>query len=64
MTGVQTCALQIYKLKEELGELAKNDEDVLTYALFPQTGREYLENKYHAPTASDEPIKIQARYGK
>lgn len=52
------------KLKEELGELAKNDEDVLTYALFPQTGREYLENKYHAPTASDEPIKIQARYGK
>lgn len=50
------------KLKEELGELAKNDEDVITYALFPQVGRQYLENKYHPAPAEDEPIKIQARY--
>lgn len=51
------------KLKEELGELAKDDEDVLTYALFPQVGREYLEEKYQTKPAADEPIKIQARYG-
>lgn len=50
------------KLKEELGELAKNDEDVITYALFPQVGRQYLESKYHPAPAEDEPIKIQARY--
>ncbi|MEY8292576.1 oxaloacetate decarboxylase subunit alpha [Carnobacteriaceae bacterium 52-44] len=50
------------KLKEELGELAKNDEDVITYALFPQVGRQYLENKYNPAPAEDEPIKIQARY--
>ena len=50
------------KLKEELGELAKDDEDVITYALFPQVGRQYLEEKYNPAPAEDEPIKIQARY--
>lgn len=50
------------KLKEELGDLAKNDEDVLTYALFPQVGKEYLENKYNKTQESDETIRIQARY--
>lgn len=50
------------KLKEELGDLAKNDEDVLTYALFPQVGRQYLERKYQAKPQTVEPIKIQAKY--
>lgn len=50
------------KLKKELGDLAKNDEDVLTYALFPQVGLEYLKHKYEQKTATDEPIRIQARY--
>lgn len=52
------------KLKEELGELAKNDEDVITYALFPQVGRQYLEKKYSPAPTEDTPIKIQARYAK
>lgn len=51
------------KLKEELGDLAKDDEDVLTYALFQQVGLDYLEKKYQTAPAADEPIKIQARYG-
>lgn len=50
------------QLKEELGDLAKNDEDVLTYALFQQVGLDYLEKKYQTSPAKDEPIKIQARY--
>ena len=33
-------------LKEELGDLAKTEEDVLTYALFPQIGLAYLKEKY------------------
>ncbi|WP_277631031.1 sodium-extruding oxaloacetate decarboxylase subunit alpha [Atopococcus tabaci] len=33
-------------LKRELGELAHSDEDVLTYALFPQVGKTFLEKKY------------------
>lgn len=53
---------ELGKLKAELGELAKNDEDILTYALFPQVGLEYLEDKYTTKPADDEPIRIQARY--
>lgn len=35
------------KAKEEISTLAKCDEDVLTYALFPKVGREFLEKKYN-----------------
>ena len=31
--------------KEEIGPLAHSDEDVLTYALFPEHGREFLEKR-------------------
>ena len=31
------------KAKEEIGDLAENDEDVLSYALFPQPAREFLQ---------------------
>lgn len=34
------------KLKSEIGEVAKNEEDILTYALFPQIAKSFLENKY------------------
>lgn len=37
---------EVEKLREELGDLAKSDEDVLTYALFPQVGKRFLEKKY------------------
>lgn len=33
------------EIKAEVGELAKNDEDILTYAMFPQVARQYLENR-------------------
>ncbi|MGL6106930.1 oxaloacetate decarboxylase subunit alpha [Romboutsia sp.] len=33
-------------MKKEVGDLAKTDEDVLAYALFPQVAPRYLENKY------------------
>ncbi len=50
------------RLKKELGDLAKNDEDVLTYALFPQVGKQYLEKKYNTEESADDIVKIQARY--
>lgn len=34
------------KLKSELGDLAKTEEDVLSYALFPEVAKTYLEKKY------------------
>ena len=34
-------------MKKEAGDLAKNDEDVLAVALFPQVAPKFLENKYN-----------------
>ena len=33
-------------MKTEIGDLAKSDEDVLTYACFPQIAKDYLKEKY------------------
>ena len=35
------------KMKSEVGSLAKCDEDILTYALFPQVAPNFLKNKYN-----------------
>ena len=35
------------KMRAEAGDLAKCDEDVLTFALFPQVAPKFLENKYN-----------------
>ncbi len=34
------------KIKSDAGALAKNDEDLLTYALFPEVAKTFLTNKY------------------
>jgi len=36
---------------EEIGELARSEEDVLSYALFPQTARAFLERHHVGPEA-------------
>lgn len=33
------------RLRQEIGTLAKSEEDVLTYAMFPDIGRKYLEER-------------------
>lgn len=33
------------RAKEEIGDLAKSDEDVLTYALFPEVAKDFLYNR-------------------
>lgn len=40
-------------MKKEAGDLAKCDEDVLTYALFPQVAPKFLENKYNLKSEDD-----------
>ena len=35
-------------LRGKIGVLAKNDEDLLSYALFPQVAKKFLEKKYVA----------------
>jgi oxaloacetate decarboxylase (Na+ extruding) subunit alpha len=44
----------------EIGELAKSEEDLLSYALFPQTARTYLE-RHHVGPESDV-FQIHDRY--
>ena len=36
------------RLKAECADIARTEEDVLIYAMFPQVGREYLQHKYGA----------------
>ena len=33
------------KAKKEIGDLAKNEEDIISYALFPQVARQFLERR-------------------
>ena len=37
---------ELEKAKEEIGDLAVDDEDLIVYALFPVTGKKYLMQKY------------------
>lgn len=41
-------------MKKEAGDLAKCDEDVLTYALFPQVAPKFLEEKYNKHKIKEE----------
>ncbi|MHB1141845.1 MAG: sodium-extruding oxaloacetate decarboxylase subunit alpha [Sulfuricaulis sp.] len=36
---------EMHRLRDEIGELAKSEEDVLTYAMFPEIGRKFLEER-------------------
>jgi len=42
------------KLAEEIGELARCEEDVLTYALFPQVGKTFMEHRLKKERGVDE----------
>lgn len=49
------------KQKDEVSKVAKTDEDVLIYAMFPQLGEQFLEKKYHPKSApTQETIRINA----
>ncbi len=37
---------ELEKAKEQIGDLAKDDEDLVLYTLFPVTGKKYLMQKY------------------
>ena len=38
---------ELEHLRQEIGELALNDEDVLSYAMFPEVGKQFLEQRLH-----------------
>ena len=43
-------------LRGQIGELARNEEDVMIYAMFPEVGREYLEQRANN-TLIPEPLE-------
>lgn len=47
---------EMHALKDEIGELAVSDEDVLSYAMFPEIGRTFLEQR-KAGTLIPEPLE-------
>ena len=49
-------APELDQLRKEIGDLAESDEDVLTYAMFPEIGRQFLEQR-RANTLVPEPLE-------
>jgi pyruvate carboxylase subunit B len=47
---------EMHRLRDEIGDLAKSEEDVLTYAMFPEIGRKFLEERA-AGTLKPEELK-------
>ena len=53
------------KMKQEIGDLATSDEDVLLYAIFPQVARPFLERRARKSSGKEEIIAaIAARIAK
>ena len=44
-------------MKKEIGNLAKSDEDILTYACFPKIAKDYLKKKYFEKIETKTKIK-------
>jgi len=51
------------KLRKDIGELAKTEEDVLTYAMFPDLGRQFLEQR-EAGTLEPEQLLPEPKSGR
>jgi oxaloacetate decarboxylase alpha subunit/pyruvate carboxylase subunit B len=52
---------ELDKAKKEIGDLARNEEDLLVYALFPVTGKKFLKQKYGLEEMPDvlKPITLE-----
>ncbi|MBO5312488.1 MAG: oxaloacetate decarboxylase subunit alpha [Clostridia bacterium] len=49
---------ELEKYRQEAGELAKSDEDVLSYALFPQVATKFLTERNN-PTPKEDPNAVR-----
>jgi pyruvate carboxylase subunit B len=45
---------EMQRLREEIGGVAKSEEDVLTYAMFPEIGRKFLEERAAGTLKAEE----------
>ena len=51
------------KCKREIGELARCDEDVLSYALFPQVAKKFFENRAASENKQADENIVKTLYG-
>lgn len=51
---------EMEQLRTEIGDLANSEEDVLTYAMFPDIGRKYLEERAAGTLKPEELLPIPA----
>ncbi|MGR9044006.1 MAG: sodium-extruding oxaloacetate decarboxylase subunit alpha [Gammaproteobacteria bacterium] len=49
-------------LRHEIGHLAQNDEDVLSYAMFPEVGKQFLEQRSN-DSLVPEPLEVAVAAG-
>lgn len=49
---------EMENLRQEIGELAKSEEDVLTYAMFPEIGRTFLEERQAGTLKPEELLPV------
>jgi pyruvate carboxylase subunit B len=49
---------ELEHLREEIGQLALNDQDVLSYAMFPEVGKQFLEQR-SSGSLVPEPLEIE-----
>ena len=54
---------ELNKLREDIGSLALNEEDVLTFAMFPDLGREYLKQRAEGTLKPEELLPPEAAGG-
>ncbi|MEE1681961.1 hypothetical protein P8G84_29045, partial [Klebsiella pneumoniae] len=54
---------ELNKLRSEIGNLAKSEEDVLTYAMFPDIGRKFLEEREAGTLKPEELLPIPTGKG-
>ncbi|WP_017938895.1 sodium-extruding oxaloacetate decarboxylase subunit alpha [Zestomonas thermotolerans] len=54
---------ELAKLRGEIGALAKSEEDVLTYAMFPDIGRKFLEEREAGTLKPEELLPIPSGNG-
>ncbi len=53
---------ELDRLREEIGDLAESEEDVLTYAMFPEIGRQFLQARRDG-TLQPEPLQAPSEEG-
>ena len=54
---------ELHKLREDISSLAQSEEDVLTYAMFPDLGREFLQQRADGTLQPEELLPAEAAAG-